>query len=194
MEKRNEWVAIAVVAVVAMLIGVAIIAGVPPTEKKNQKTLLVAISSDVNNWYLEQFADGDARFVWAQVYGTLVRLDVDMSMVPGLASSWYTPDSGKNWIFNLTQGVKFHDGSELKASDVVYSYDRLKTIGEGYAYLATAGVKEVKAVDDYTVTFTLDQPNALFLPSLVRLYVLNEELVRHCWVGFVAGVVGWGGP
>ncbi|MFN8455904.1 MAG: hypothetical protein U0401_14765 [Anaerolineae bacterium] len=37
-------------------------------------------------------------------------------------------------------------------------WQRLKTIGEGYAYLATAGVKEVKASDDATVVFTLEQP------------------------------------
>jgi len=65
------------------------------------------------------------------------------------------------------------------ASDVIYSYNRLKEIGEGYAYLVTPHVKEIKALDDYTVEITLDQPSALFLPSLVRLYVANEELVRQ---------------
>lgn len=115
----------------------------------------------------------------ANLYDTLVFPNAAGGVDPWLAESWEVSDDDLTFTFHLRQGVKFHDGSELTASDVVYSYDRLKTIGEGYAYLATAGVKEVKAVDDYTVTFTLDQPNALFLPSLVRLYVLNEELVRQ---------------
>jgi peptide/nickel transport system substrate-binding protein len=96
-----------------------------------------------------------------------------------LAESWDISEDNLTFTFHLRQGVKFHDGSELKASDVVYSFNRLKTIGEGYAYLATAGVKEVKASDDSTVVFTLEQPSALFLPSLVRLYVASEALVKQ---------------
>ena len=82
------------------------------------------------------------------------------------------------YTFTLRQGVKFHDGSELTASDVVYSFDRLKTIGEGFAYLA-ASAESAEAVDDYTVKFTLGAPSGLFVPSLVRLYVANEDLVRE---------------
>jgi len=63
------------------------------------------------------------------------------------------------------------------ASDVAYSFNRLQEIGEGYAYLIT-GVESVSAVDDYTVEFKLERPSGLFLPSLVRLYIANEELVR----------------
>lgn len=114
----------------------------------------------------------------ANLYDTLVFPNAKGLVDPWLAESWDTSTDGLTWTFHLRQGVKFHDGTPLKASDVVYSYNRLKTIGEGYAYLVTAGVKEVKAVDDATVEFTLAQPSALFLPSLVRLYVANEALVR----------------
>jgi len=113
----------------------------------------------------------------ANVYDTLVFPNPDGSMSPWLAESWESSEDGLTWTFNLREGVKFHDGSELTASDVVYSFNRLKTIGEGYAYLA-AGAESATAVDDYTVEFTLAQPSGLFVPSLVRLYIANEELVR----------------
>lgn len=58
----------------------------------------MGISSDVNNWYLDRFAEGDARFVWSQVYETLVRLDSDMNITLRLAESWETPDEGKTWV------------------------------------------------------------------------------------------------
>lgn len=61
---------------------------------ENSQDLVVGISSDVNNWYLDKFADGDARFVWSQVYETLVRLDSNLNITPGLAESWETPDNG----------------------------------------------------------------------------------------------------
>jgi peptide/nickel transport system substrate-binding protein len=82
------------------------------------------------------------------------------------------------FTFHLREKVKFHDGSELKASDVVYSFNRLQTVGEGYAYLL-ANVESATAVDDYTVKFTLPEPSGLFVPSLARLYILNEDLVRE---------------
>lgn len=114
----------------------------------------------------------------ANLYDSLIFPNAQGGVDPWLAESWDTSTDGLTWTFHLRQGVMFHDGTPLKASDVVYSYNRLKTIGEGYAYLVTAGVEEVKAVDDATVEFKLAQPSALFLPSLVRLYVANEALVR----------------
>jgi peptide/nickel transport system substrate-binding protein len=114
----------------------------------------------------------------ANLYDSLIFPNAKGGVDPWLAESWDTSTDGLTWTFHLRQGVLFHDGTTLKASDVVYSYDRLKTIGEGYAYLVTEGVEEMKAVDDATVEFTLAQPSALFLPSLVRLYVANEALVR----------------
>lgn len=113
----------------------------------------------------------------ANIYDTLVFPNPDGSMRPWLAESWESSDDGLTWTFKLHQGVKFHDGTELTASDVVYSFDRLKTIGEGFAYLATSA-ESATAVDDYTVEFTLAEPSGLFVPSLVRLYIANEELVR----------------
>jgi peptide/nickel transport system substrate-binding protein len=114
----------------------------------------------------------------ANLYDSLIFPNAQGGVDPWLAESWDTSTDGLTWTFHLRQGVMFHDGTPLKASDVIYSYNRLKTIGEGYAYLVTSGVEEVKAVDDATVEFKLAQPSALFLPSLVRLYVANEALVR----------------
>ncbi len=113
------------------------------------------------------------------LYDTLVFPNAQGGVDPWLAESWDISDDGLTYTFHLRKGVKFHDGTELKASDVVYSFNRLKTIGEGYAYLVTPGVESVTAVDDYTVEFKVAQPSALFLPSLVRLYVANEDLVRQ---------------
>ncbi|MBL8131707.1 MAG: ABC transporter substrate-binding protein [Anaerolineae bacterium] len=112
----------------------------------------------------------------ANLYDTLVFPMGDGTVSPWLAESWTISDDGLTYTFTLRQGVMFHDGSELLASDVAYSFTRLKEIGEGYAYLLPAAT--VAASDDTTVSFTLEQPSGLFLPSLVRLYVVNEDLVR----------------
>lgn len=111
------------------------------------------------------------------LYDTLVFPNAEGGVDPWLAESWETSEDGLTWTFHLRQGVKFHDGSELLASDVVYSLNRIKAIGEGFGYMF-ADVESATAVDDYTVQFKLAKPNGLFLPSLVRLYIANEDLVR----------------
>ncbi len=95
-----------------------------------------------------------------------------------LAESWEVSDDGTVWTFKLQEGAKFHDGSEVQASDVVYSFNRLNDIGEGFAYLM-AGTDSAEALDDYSVQFTLAEPTGLFLANMVRLYILNEDLVRE---------------
>jgi peptide/nickel transport system substrate-binding protein len=113
------------------------------------------------------------------LYDSLVFPNAKGSVDPCLAESWTVSSDGLTYTFKLRSDVKFHDGTPLKASDVIYSYNRSKTIGQGYAYLITADVNDVKAVDDATVEFTLDKASALFLPSMVRMYVLNEALVKQ---------------
>jgi len=115
----------------------------------------------------------------ANLYDSLVFPNAEGGVDPWLAESWEVSPDGIVYTFKVRQDAKFHDGSSVMASDVVYSYNRLKEIGEGYAYLVTPHIQEMKALDDYTVEITLDAPSALFLPSLVRLYVANEELVRQ---------------
>jgi len=112
------------------------------------------------------------------LYDSLIFPNAKGGVDPWLAEKWDVSKDGLTYTFHLRKDVKFHDGTPLKASDVVYSYNRLKTIGEGYAYLVTPGVESVKALDDYTVEIKVAQPSALFLPSLVRLYVASEAIVR----------------
>jgi len=116
--------------------------------------LAVAITTDVDNWYLAQFPEGDARFVWSQVYETLVRLDPDLETMPGLATSWEYADEGRTWTFHLRKDVRFHDGSPLNAEAVVFSYSP-----QSYAAnTILRPLERIEAVDEYTVRFVLSRP------------------------------------
>ncbi|MEA3335054.1 MAG: ABC transporter substrate-binding protein [Chloroflexota bacterium] len=111
------------------------------------------------------------------LYDTLIFPNADGGVDPWLAESWQVSDDGTTYTFKLREGVTFHDGSELTASDVVYSFDRLTSIVEGFAYML-ADAESATAIDENTVEFKLAAPSGLFLPSLLRLYVLNEDLVK----------------
>ncbi len=112
------------------------------------------------------------------VYDTLIYPGED-GVEPLIAKSWAPSEDGLSYTFELNEGIKFHDGSELLASDVVYSFNRLMDIGEGYSYLFDGIVKDVVADDDHTVTFHLEKPTGPFVNMLVRLFIVNEDLVKE---------------
>ena len=92
----------------------------------------------------------------------------DNDIAPSLAESWSPNTDGSEWTFNLRQGVKWQDGSDFTADDVVATMERL--VEGGNAQLA--GVIEAGsavAKDANTVVFTLTGPNGNF-PYLVSVY------------------------
>ncbi|WP_347488880.1 ABC transporter substrate-binding protein [Desulfoscipio sp. XC116] len=127
------------------------------TGQAPEQILKVAIGTDINTWDIVQFPDGDARFVWSQIYETLVRLDEDLHLVPGLAESWDSADGGKTWTFHLKEGVKFHDGTDFDAQAVLFSYDK-----RGYVVEAkTLQLEGIEALDAHTVRFICAKPMPL---------------------------------
>jgi peptide/nickel transport system substrate-binding protein len=111
------------------------------------------------------------------IYDTLVMPDPQTGVAPHLATEWTVSEDGLTYTFSLRQGVMFHDGSELQADDVVFSYERVKAINQGFAFLFTEWVSSVEALDPYTVEFTLSGTYAPFLSTLVRLPIVNKDLV-----------------
>jgi peptide/nickel transport system substrate-binding protein len=111
------------------------------------------------------------------LYDSLVFPNTEGGVDPHVAETWDVSDDGLTWTFHLRDGVKFHNGSELTASDVAFSMNRLLEIGEGLAYVFLGTVDSATAIDDSTVEFTLAKPSGLFLISLIRLYIVDEEEV-----------------
>jgi peptide/nickel transport system substrate-binding protein len=122
-------------------------------------------------------SDFSSSTAMTNLYDTLVYPTSDGSFDPHLAESWDISEDNLTYTFYLTQGVLFHDGTELTAEDVVFSFERLQAVGEGFAYIFKDRVSKVEAIDEYTVEFTLPQPFGPFLSTLTRLYVVNKDLV-----------------
>jgi len=105
--------------------------------------------------------------VLENVLDTLVALDEDQNIVPSLAEDWEASDDGLTWTFHLRDDVRFSNGREFSAEDVVYTYDRMldPDTASGQAYLLD-GVESVTAPDDSTIVFELDAPNPALLSKL----------------------------
>ena len=89
--------------------------------------LRIAVGADVTSADPHFFNLFPNNNIAEHVYDKLVRLDSDSRMIPGLATSWKTIDD-RTWEFKLRKGVRFHDGSELTAEDVVFSIDRVALV------------------------------------------------------------------
>ena len=135
--------------------------------------------SGVSSYYIDPAVGSDlvSSIALCNIYDSLVFPTPDGSVKPCLAKSWTVSEDGLTYTFELVPGVKFHNGDELTADDVVFSLERIMTIGEGYGYLFTTSVEGVKALEKYKVQFTLKKTFGPFLGALVRLYILDKNQV-----------------
>jgi len=100
------------------------------------------------------------------VYDYLVDIDADNQIQPRLATEWDISDDGLTYVFDLAEGVTFHDGSAFSAEDVVWTFRRLRdTEGLATADLY-AGITGIEATGDLQVTFTVSETNPFFLYDL----------------------------
>ncbi|WP_374723416.1 ABC transporter substrate-binding protein [Calidifontibacillus erzurumensis] len=122
--------------------------------------------------------DGESLNVTRQIFDTLVKYgEQDTSIQPSLATEWTISEDGLTYTFKLREGVKFHDGTDFNADAVVYNFERWMngTADQFPYYNSMFGgfkgdeghvIKEVKAIDPYTVEFTLNRPQAPFLANI----------------------------
>jgi peptide/nickel transport system substrate-binding protein len=94
--------------------------------------------------------------------------DDELNLVPWLAESWEQSEDGKTWTFKLRQGVKFHNGREMTAEDVKWSFERLidPATGSGNAARVGPPETEIEVIDDYTVAITHPEPFGIFPQSI----------------------------
>jgi len=103
------------------------------------------------------------------LYENLVWIDHALEARPELAERW-EQKSPTEYLFHLRRGVKFHDGKEMDAEDVKYSYDRVRDPKVSPGANDLLFVKQIDAVDRHTVRFTLNAPAATFLVNLGGKY------------------------
>ena len=101
------------------------------------------------------------------IFESLGRIDRTGAIGPGLAESWNISEDGKEYVFKLRQGVKFHDGEALDASVVKFTLDRLFAADStNPAKSLYTDIEKVEVVDPSTVKVTLKSPNSFLLYSL----------------------------
>lgn len=120
--------------------------------------------------------DAGPTVIWTavtQIHNALVEMDENFTLVPTLAHSYTASSDGMVYTFTLRRGVKFHNGAEFTAEDVVYSYQwYMNPANHAINANNFRGVDSVEAVDRYTVRVRMKSPNAAFLAKDATTFIV----------------------
>ncbi len=118
--------------------------------------------------------EGPTHTLSHQIYEPLIIRDHSGEFQAALATDWAPKEGDPNvWVFNLRQGVTYHDGADFTAEDVVFSINRAKSETSAMKELLTS-ITEVRAVDDHTVEFVTDGPNPILPANLTNLFMMDK--------------------
>lgn len=160
------------------------------------KTFIYCSEGSPSSFNPQLVSDDPSNVVADALYNRLVEFDPGVTgIVPRLVESWTISKDNLEYTFKLRKDVKFHTTEYFKpsrnmnADDVLFSFNRMRldshpyhTVNGGnYQYFKSMGmdvtIKDIKKVDDYTVKFLLNKPEATFLSNLAMEFaaILSAE-------------------
>jgi peptide/nickel transport system substrate-binding protein len=196
-----------------------------PSANAQEKVLRIAMTAGDIPRTLGQPDQGfeGNRFTGIPMYDALTHWDLSKAdapsvLIPGLALSWAVDATDKTkWVFKLRQGVKFHDGSDLKADAVVWNVQKVldkdavhhdpSQIGVTVSRMPT--LRTARKIDDYTVELTTSEPDSFLPLNLTNLFMASPahwqkkfdatpatlpaaERSKQAWAAFAADASGSG--
>jgi len=191
----------AMVALAALAIASAVLAQPP----RQGGTLRGVFNSDPPTLDPAAASDTTSSAVIRQVFDGLLELDEKLVPQAALAERWTVTGDQRIYTFTLRRGVKFHNGREVKAADVKYSFERAAKGKRPWVFEKITGARDyikgtgseipgIRVVDDITVEIRLDKPFAPFLHLMAydAAAVVPREEVEKRGGNFASHPVGTG--
>ncbi|MGI6642432.1 MAG: ABC transporter substrate-binding protein [Bacillota bacterium] len=145
----------------------------PSGEEPKETELVIAIKADVSTLHPSDHRTTSEIDVETQIYDTLYKVSREgKTPEPRLATSYEIGSDGMTYTFHLREDATFHDGTPVKASDVVFSAKLYEQ--SIYQNATVAGMESVEATDDYTVVFKTSSVYTPFLESIMGMHVASE--------------------
>ena len=149
---------------------------IPPSVEGPQRGGVLSLSLGDDFVTLHPYFDVSGNNIKPVFYEAPLRIADNGSFEPWLAERWEVSDDQLTVTLHLRQGVKFHNGRELKATDVVWAveYARDEELGHHLSdrFQTATGAT---AVDDYTVDIHYSEVNQSYLDGIARLYIFPQE-------------------
>lgn len=145
------------------------------------ETLNPVLSSDSNSTKINDI-----------LFEGMVNYDKDMNIIPFLAYNWEISEDKLDYIFHLREDVKWHDGEQFNAEDVIFTLDRIITEeNKNWSYfdhfilfgiIFDSNHRVYEMIDDFTVEFHLQTPYVSFLKKLAFLIIPEHVYLNHAGV------------
>lgn len=118
---------------------------------------------------------GPNQMTALHIFDQLTLTDANVRSRPGLAVSW-TNEDPTTWLVKLREGVKFHDGSDFTAEDVVYSLERAPNVPNSPASFqqSVADIDTMEIVDPLTIRFTTKTQTPIFIDTIGTVYIVSK--------------------
>ena len=141
--------------------------------------LSIALSADVTSMDPHYHNLTPNNNVAEHVFDTLVTKDTRSRLKPALAESWRAVDE-LTWEFKLRKGVKFHDGGDFTAQDVVFSLDRVPNVPNSPSSFAvyTKVITEKIIVDPLTIRFKTATPYPLMPNDMSTVFIISARAAK----------------
>jgi peptide/nickel transport system substrate-binding protein len=163
-------------------IGIACMA--PGAQAQN---LTVAVGGNITSMDPHFHNLGPNNNIAQYFFDRLVHFDHQQRPIPGLAESWRAIDD-TTWEFKLRRGVKFHDGSDFDAEDVLATFKRVPWVPNSpSSFTAMVRGLEVTVVDAHTMRFKTPAPRPLLPLDMAVVNIVSRKNVEAPTVDFNAG-------
>ncbi|MCT4607307.1 MAG: ABC transporter substrate-binding protein [Marinisporobacter sp.] len=160
--------------------------------KKNESSLKTYLSTAPLEYDPQLVMDTQSAQIAYNVHAGLLLISSTGEITAGIAKSWYIEEDNLTWVFNLRKGAKFHNGKEITAQDIKYTYERLLSPvlkspntwlleqvegAKGYNEGKEKEVTGIKVIDQYRISIKLTGPYSGFLLNLGQCVcaILSKE-------------------
>jgi peptide/nickel transport system substrate-binding protein len=163
MNKKLMWSAVALAA------GLSITGAA-----QAQQVLRYAFQGNLNTLDPHSLNETTTLGLQGNVYEGLTRRDKELKIIPGLAERWEVLDGATRWRFYLRKGIKFHNGNDFTADDVLFTAQRTLARNSQLSVRLPRDMEAVK-IDDHTVEFRLKVPNPILHFAWDTWYMMDKE-------------------
>jgi peptide/nickel transport system substrate-binding protein len=168
-------------------IALAASAGLPQAFAQS-RNLVIGTKLELNTLdphFFNGFPQGSSHGL---IFDALLALNDELNIVPALATSWRNVDE-LTWEFELRQGVKFHDGSDFTADDVIATYDRVPKVPNSPNPFTqfTRSITQTEKLGDYRIRCRTSTPTPTLAGDLARVFIISKKHAAASTADFNTG-------
>ncbi len=169
----------------AVAAAVSVLAGMPMAAAAQTLTIGLGAEPSAIDPHYHNLTPNNATS--AHLFSQLVEQDEKQRLVPGLAESW-KPINDLTWEFKLRKGVKFHDGSDFNADDVLATVARAPNVPNSpSSFSIYLKGKTFKKVDDYTIQVSTEKPYPLMANDISTIHIISDKAEKATTEDFNSG-------